>query len=101
MPGMSHSGAVLSPSDQTSPLGAAGGLNNPTSSSAFVMLLPFSQQGSHVRMWSNQNIKGHSSYSWLSKGEVIALSASNHFPLALLIIVITVSIYEMSVLDQS
>lgn len=33
-------------------------------------------------------LSGRSSYSWLSKSEVTALSASNNFPLALLIMII-------------
>lgn len=46
-------------------------------------------------------LTGHSSYSWLSKGEVTALFASNLFPLALHITITTVSISEMSVWSQS
>lgn len=42
-----------------------------------------------------------SGYSWLSKGEVTAVFASNHFPLALLIMILTVSMSEMSVWGQS
>lgn len=39
----------------------------------------------------------HSSYSWLSKAEVTAVFTYKNFPLALLIMIITVSMSEMSV----
>jgi len=77
------------------------GLNDPTTSSAFVTLLLFSQQASWKVCGVTETFTGHSSYSWLSKGEVTALVAFSHFPLALRIMIVMGSISEMSVWSQS
>lgn len=53
------------------------------------------QQDSHENMWNNQNINSHPSYSHLSKQDITAPFASNHFPLALFTMTGLVS--EMSV----
>lgn len=64
------------------------GLDDPITSS--VLFCPCHPPGKvHVKACGVTKIlTGHSSYSWLSKGQVTALFASNHFPLALLITII-------------
>lgn len=67
---------------------------------ALLLLLHFCHAPSKVCMKAcgvTKILTEHSSYSWLSKAEVTAVFTYKNFPLALLIMIITVSMSEMSV----